>query len=318
MTRIVNHHYKPAPHRYNNNTKSMQEATKVKTGVIGLGAMGMPIAINLHKAGHLTTAWNRSRAKALELAAQTGTPIAGNPSDLASRCDLIFTCVSADADLLEVIAALAPGLSPGNVVVDTSTVSADTARCAAQQLAKAGAHFLDAPVTGGVEGARNGTLSMMVGGDATLLERVRPALEAIASRIVYIGPTGSGQSAKAVNQVMAAGINQAVTEALAFAQALELPLEKVIEAVGGGAAANWFLSRRGPSMTQGNFAPGFRVALHSKDLTICKQMAADLRAQLPVVEMTLIHYQRLMEAGYGDEDISALFRLKQRLFEEGK
>lgn len=290
----------------------------MNAGVIGLGAMGMPIAINLHKAGHLTTAWNRSRAKALELAVQTGTPIAGNPSDLASRCDLIFTCVSADADLLEVIAALAPGLSPGNVVVDTSTVSADTARRAAQQLAQAGAHFLDAPVTGGVEGARNGTLSMMVGGDATLLERVRPALEAIASRIVYIGPTGSGQSAKAVNQVMAAGINQAVTEALAFAQALELPLEKVIEAVGGGAAANWFLSRRGPSMTQGNFAPGFRVALHAKDLTICKQMAADLHAQLPVVEMTLIHYQRLMETGYGDEDISALFRLKQRLFEEGK
>lgn len=290
----------------------------MNAGVIGLGAMGMPIAINLHKAGHLTTTWNRSRAKPLELAAQTGIPVACNPSDLASRCDLIFTSVSADADLLEVIAALAPGLSPGNVVVDTSTVSADTARCAAQQLAQAGAHFLDAPVTGGVEGARNGTLSMMVGGDAALLERVRPALEAIASRIVYIGPTGSGQSAKAVNQVMAAGINQAVTEALAFAQALELPLEKVIEAVGGGAAANWFLSRRGPSMTQGNFAPGFRVALHSKDLTICKQMAADLRAQLPVVEMTLIHYQRLMEAGYGDEDISALFRLKQRLFEEGK
>ncbi|MEQ6340605.1 MAG: NAD(P)-dependent oxidoreductase [Gammaproteobacteria bacterium] len=290
----------------------------MKTGVIGLGAMGMPIAINLHKAGHLTTVWNRTQAKALELAVQTGIPVADSPSDLASRCDLIFTCVSADADLLEVIAALALGLSVGNVVVDTSTVSAATARRAAQQLAQVGAHFLDAPVTGGVEGARNGTLSMMVGGDAALLERVRPVLEAIAQRIVYMGPTGSGQSTKAVNQVMAAGINQAVTEALAFAQALELPLEKVIEAVGGGAAANWFLSRRGPSMTQGSFAPGFRVALHAKDLAICKQMAADLHAKLPVVEMTLIHYQQLMEAGYGDEDISALFRLKQRLFEEGK
>lgn len=290
----------------------------MQAGAIGLGAMGMPIAVNLHKAGHLTAVWNRSRGKALELAAQTGVPVAANPADLASRCDLIFTCVSADADLLEVIAALAPGLSPGNVVVDTSTVSADTARCAAQQLAQAGAHFLDAPVTGGVEGARNGTLSIMAGGDAALLERVRPTLEAIAQRIVYIGPTGSGQSAKAVNQVMAAGINQAVTEALAFAEALELPLEKVIEAVGGGAAANWFLSRRGQSMTQENFAPGFRVALHAKDLMICKQMAAALHAQLPVAEMTLIHYQRLIEAGYGDEDISALYRLKQRLFEEGK
>ncbi len=290
----------------------------MKAGIIGLGAMGMPIAINLHKAGYLTTAWNRSRAKALELAAQTGIPVADNASDLASRCELIVTSVSADTDLLEVITALAPGLSPGNIVVDTSTVSADTARRAAQQLAQVGAHFLDAPVTGGVEGARNGTLSMMVGGDAALLERARLALEAIAQRIIHIGPTGSGQSAKAVNQIMAAGINQAVTEALAFAQALDLPLEKVIEAVSGGAAANWFLSRRGPSMTLGNFAPGFRVALHAKDLAICKQMAADLHAQLPVVEMTLIHYQRLMEAGHGDEDISTLFRLKQRLFEEGK
>ncbi len=290
----------------------------MKAGVIGLGAMGMPIAINLYKSGHLTTAWNRSRAKALELAAQTGVTVADSPSDLASRCGLIVTSVSADVDLLEVITALMPGLSPGTIVVDTSTVSADTARRAAQQLAQVGAHFLDAPVTGGVEGARNGTLSMMVGGDAALLELARPTLETIAQRIVHIGPTGSGQSAKAVNQIMAAGINQAVTEAIAFAQALELPLEKVIEAVGGGAAASWFLSRRGPSMTQGNFAPGFRVALHAKDLKICKQMAADLRAQLPVVEMTLIHYQRLMEAGYGDEDISALFRLKQRLFEEGK
>ena len=132
-----------------------------------------------------------------------------------------------------------------------------------------------------------------------------------------MGPVGAGQSTKAVNQVMAAGINQAVTEALDFAQALDLPMDKVIEVVGSGAAGNWFLDHRGPSMTQGSFEPGFRVALHHKDLAICKQMAEQFDVALPVIEMTLIHYRRLMEAGFGDEDISALFREKQGMFVKG-
>ena len=178
------------------------------------------------------------------------------------------------------------------------------------------AAFLDAPVSGGIEGARNGTLAMMVGGDAGVLERVRPVLDSIAGRIEHMGPVGAGQATKAVNQVMAAGINQAVSEALAFAEALELPLDKVIEVVGGGAAGNWFLDHRGPAMSKGKFSPGFRVALHHKDLLICKQMAAAFGVSMPVVEMTLIHYRRLMQAGYGDEDISALFREKRRLFEK--
>ena len=120
-----------------------------------------------------------------------------------------------------------------------------------------------------------------------------------------MGPIGAGQATKAVNQVVAAGINQAVSEGLAFARALELPLHKVIDIVGSGAAGNWFLSHRGPSMAKGAYAPGFRVALHHKDLAICKQMAAELGTALPLVEMTLFHYRRLMEAGFGDEDISA-------------
>lgn len=288
----------------------------MRTGVIGLGAMGMPIAANLHQAGHLATAWNRTRAKAEAFARQTGAAIASTPVELATQCELILISVSADQDLREVIDALLPGLAPGSVVVDTSTVGAQTARQVAQQLARKGVHFLDAPVTGGVEGAKNARLTMMAGGDAAVLERVRPTLEAIAQRIVHMGPAGSGQMTKAVNQIMAAGINQAVTEALAFAKAAGLSLDKVIEAVSGGAAGNWFLSHRGPTMVRDKFTPGFRLALHHKDLSICKQMAGNLGAQLPVVEMTLIHYQRLMEAGYGDEDISALFHLKQQLFEE--
>jgi len=285
----------------------------MRTGVIGLGAMGAPMVHNLHKAGYLVTVWNRSPDKTLQLSAELGVPVAENPAALAARCELVLLSVSADDDLLEVMHALSPGLHAGCVVLDTSTVSRDTAIQAAALASPA--DFLDAPVSGGIEGARQGTLAMMIGGEAAAIERIRPVLNTIAARIEHMGPVGAGQATKAVNQVMAAGINQAVTEALAFATALELPLEKVIEVVGSGAAGNWFLAHRGASMTQGHFDPGFRVALHHKDLDICKQMAAQFDVALPVVEMTLIHYRRLMAAGFGDEDISALFREKQGLFD---
>jgi 3-hydroxyisobutyrate dehydrogenase len=285
----------------------------MKTGVIGLGAMGAPMARNLHKAGWLEVIWNRSPDKAEQLSAELGVRVADSPAALAADCELVLLSVSADDDLREVMGAMAPGLQPGCVVLDTSTVSRETAIEAAA-LAQP-AVFLDAPVSGGIEGARQGTLAMMIGGEAATIERIRPVLNSIAARIEHMGPVGAGQATKAVNQVMAAGINQAVTEALAFATAMELPLEKVIEVVGSGAAGNWFLDHRGASMTQGHFDPGFRVALHQKDLAICKRMAAQFDVALPLVEMTLIHYRRLMEAGYHDEDISALFREKRALFE---
>ncbi len=287
----------------------------MKTGIIGLGAMGAPMARNLHRAGQLATFWNRSPATSTALAGELGIDAATDPRTLAGQCELIILSISADTDVLAVIDQLTPGLQPDSVVIDTSTVSRETACTAADRVQQAGGQFLDAPVSGGIEGAQNGTLAMMVGGDAGVLERVRPVLQTIAGRVEHMGPAGAGQATKAVNQVMAAGINQAVTEALAFAQALELPLEKVIDVVGSGAAGNWFLTHRGPTMTEGTFDPGFRVALHHKDLAICKQMAEQFDVALPVIEMTLIHYRRLMEAGYGDEDISALFREKQALFE---
>ena len=286
----------------------------MKTGIIGLGAMGAPMARNLHRAGHLVTFWNRTRESATALARELGIDAATDPQALAGQCEVVILSVSADTDVLEVIDTLLPGLQPGRVVIDTSTVSRATACTAAERITKSGGGFLDAPVSGGIEGARNGTLAMMVGGDIETLERVRPVLDAIAGRVEHMGPVGAGQATKAVNQVMAAGINQAVTEALAFAAALELPLDKVIDVVGSGAAGNWFLSHRGPTMTQQQFDPGFRVALHHKDLAICKQMAEQFDVALPIVEMTLIHYRRLMEAGYGDEDISALYREKCNLF----
>jgi len=281
----------------------------MKVGVIGLGAMGAPMAMNLHRAGLLCTVWNRTRSRADALARETGVAIAESPAELAAGMHLVLTSVSRDADLEEVIDALLPGIRPGGVVADTSTVSADTARAMAAALKPKGAAFLDCPVSGGVEGARNGRLAMMVGGEEAVLEHIRPALATLAATIVYMGPSGSGQATKAVNQIMAAGINQAVTEALAFGESMGLDLTKVIDVVSQGAAANWYLSHRAKIVVAGRFDPGFKVALHHKDLAICRAMGGG--RPLPIVDLTLENYQRLIDRGYGAEDISALYRIKR-------
>lgn len=273
--------------------------------------MGAPMARNLAKAGRLQAVWNRTAAVAVQLADELGVACASTPADLAAQVDAVLICVSADADLLQVIDALRPGLKPGVIVVDHSTVAADTARLAAERVRARGADFLDAPVTGGVEGARNGTLAIMVGGHPESLEKVRAVLAAESSRIAHMGAVGAGQAAKAVNQIMCAGINQAVTEALAFGEAQGLDLDKLIEVVAGGAAGNWFLDKRGKTMTRGVFTPGFKLALHHKDLNICLNMVKALNLSLPVAEMTRDEYARLMAEGHGGEDISALYRLKR-------
>ena len=284
----------------------------MQAGIIGLGAMGTGMARNLARSGYLSRLWNRTSAKADTLAEELDITASASIQQLASSVEIIIVCVSADNDLLGVVNAIQQSIRPGSIVIDTSTVSSETAKKAADLLAVKEAHLLDAPVSGGVEGAKNGTLAMMVGGDQAILEKVKPVLDSICSRIIYMGPTGSGQGTKAVNQIMAAGINQAVTEALAFAQAENLPLEKVIDVVSGGAAANWFLEHRGLSMTQHQYQPGFKLALHHKDLKICQSMAEQNSAGLPLVQQTIIDYQQLMNDGFGDEDISALYRLKQK------
>jgi len=282
----------------------------MKAGMIGLGAMGIGMAKNIAKAGYLAGVYNRTAAKAQSLAEELNVTAFDRPEDLAANADIVLICVSADQDVLDMVQAIAKTVKPGTVVVDMSTVSSDTAQQAAVILAEKQAAFLDAPVSGGVEGAKNGTLAMMVGGDAEALEQARPVLETMTGRIMHMGPTGSGQAAKAVNQIMAAGINQAVTEALAFAQAQNLPMDKVIEVISGGAAGNWFLQHRGPTMTRGVFAPGFKLALHHKDLLICQSMAQKTGASTTLIDMTIADYELLMEGNYGDEDISALYRLK--------
>lgn len=286
----------------------------MKTGFIGLGAMGYAMAQNLHKAGLLTAVYNRSPVKAEDLARETGCKAAGSVAELATLCDAVVLCVTADDDVLSVVDVLAMNLKQGSTVLDCSTVSAATAREAAARLKAKSVDFLDCPVSGGTEGAKNGTLAIMCGGGSSAFTRAEPLLKAMGKRWVLMGPAGAGQATKAVNQIAVAGIAQAVTEALAFAEAEGLPLDKVIEVVGCGAASAWFLTHRGPTMVQQRFPLGFKVSLHDKDLKIVQQMAAARGVQLPVVEMTRVHYRRLMDDGHGGEDISALFRLKHALF----
>ena len=283
-------------------------------GFVGLGAMGRGMARNLHKAGLLGAVWNRTEATARALGAELGVTVATDPADLAARCDCVVTCVSADADVIEVIAAMRDALRPGTIVIDCSTVSAETARAAAAGLAARGIDFLDAPVSGGVEGARDGTLAVMVGGPEGAFERARPVLEAMGRAVTHFGPSGSGQAAKATNQIMCAGIIQAVAEAMAFARAEGLPLDRLIDTLGKGAGSSWYFVNRAPNMVRGTYPAGFRVRLHQKDLRICRDMAARHGVELPVVETTLEAYRRLIEQGHGDEDISTLFRLKHSLF----
>jgi 3-hydroxyisobutyrate dehydrogenase len=165
-----------------------------------------------------------------------------------------------------------------------------------------------------VEGARNASLVVMVGGDKSAFDTAQPIFQAIGKTATHFGAVGSGQAAKATNQIMCAGIIQAVAEAMAFARAQDLPLETLVETLGKGAGSSWYFVHRAPNMIRGSFPAGFRVKLHAKDLTICREMAARFGVTLPVVERMLDEYAELIERGYGDEDISAAYRLKAELF----
>lgn len=283
-------------------------------GFVGLGAMGWGMAGNLHKHGLLGAVWNRTPEKAQRFARETGVKAARDLQELASLANVIVSCVSADDDVLGVVDGLLPHLADTHLVIDCSTISADTARTAAHRLRQRGVSFLDAPVSGGVEGAHNATLAIMVGGDEAAFERAQPVLRAMGKVVTHFGASGAGQAAKATNQIMCAGVIQAVAEAMAFAKSEDLPLDRLIETLSQGAGSSWYFVHRAPNIVRDEFPAGFRVRLHEKDLKICRAMAARHGVQLPLIEMTLVHYRRLIEQGYGDEDISALFRLKDAMF----
>ena len=283
----------------------------MKTGVIGLGAMGTGMAMNFYKAGYLHAVWNRTASKAESVADKTSALLCDSPEQLAAECELIIICVSKDNDVIEMVERVATAINTDAIVVDTSTVSSDTARQAAAILEKTDAHFLDCPVSGGSEGAVNGTLAMMVGGDESILDRARSNLDAITKSIVLIGPTGSGQACKAVNQIICAGLYETVAEALAFGKAAGLDMDKVVNVVSSGAASNWVLDNRSSFMLNNSYPPGFKVNLHLKDLNICQQMARDMGIEsMPITEQTMRDYKELIEQGYSEEDVSSVFRLK--------
>jgi 3-hydroxyisobutyrate dehydrogenase len=284
---------------------------ELNVGFVGLGAMGLPMAGHVARAGLLAAVWNRSHDKAVAAAQSFGAAAPETLAELAARCDVVALCVPADADVLDLARALADHARPGTIVVDHSTVSSVTARAAHAMLAAKGCSFLDAPVSGGVEGATSGRLSIMVGGDADELVRVRPLLDCYAARISHMGAVGAGQDTKAVNQVLVAGIAQAVCEGLALAERLGLDPERLLPTLGAGAAGNWFLEKRGATMLRDEFKVGFKLALLHKDLKIVRELAANAGTDRSVVEKSLADYAVLMAQGHGDEDISALIRLKR-------
>ncbi len=273
--------------------------------------MGAPMARHLASHGFLAGVWNRTTIKADTLAAELGVMRADSPAELAGQCNILLTCVSADKDLESVIAQVLAGLKHGDVVIDTSTVSPVLTKHLAERLERIAVGFIDAPVSGGVEGAVNGRLSVMAGGDFATFSRVLPVLESFSSSVTHMGPVGSGQATKAVNQVIVAGLAEAVCEALALSEKLNLPSERLLSVLTAGAADSWFLRHRGQSMLENRFETGFKLSLLLKDLKIIQSLARNLNINLNTVDAAINDYEKLVTAGDGNNDISGLIRRKR-------
>jgi 3-hydroxyisobutyrate dehydrogenase-like beta-hydroxyacid dehydrogenase len=268
------------------------------------------MAANLLAAGYPLTVHTRSRMAEEPLAA-AGAVRAASPAEAAAHAAILCLCVTDGAAAEAVLfggQGAAGCMRPGSLVIDFSTIEPAQARALHRRLQAAGIDCLDAPVTGGTEGAKAGTLSVLVGGDAALVERARPLLEAVGTTVSHFGPIGSGQQVKAVNQILVAGCYAAVAEAMALGQRLGLPMEAVVASLRPGAAGSWVLDNRALGMLEGRFPLGFKLALHRKDLAIALGTAAAQELQLPICEQVAAMEDRLIEAGYGEEDLSALAR----------
>lgn len=255
----------------------------LRAGWIGLGIMGGPMAANLLRAGFRVTVFNRTRSRTDPLRA-AGAAVADAPRDVASVSDVVFVSVSDTPDVEEVLfgpSGVAEGARAGTIVVDTSTISPEATRSFARRLAERGVTLVDAPVSGGERGAADGTLSIMAGGEEAALARCRPLLAALGKRITHLGPSGSGQAAKLANQVLVLGNLLAACEGLLLGAASGLDLERLIEALGGGAAASWQLAELGPKIVRRDFAPGFPIGLARKDLRLVHEAARGLDLALP-------------------------------------
>jgi 3-hydroxyisobutyrate dehydrogenase len=281
-----------------------------RIGVAGLGTMGGAMAVNLARAGFPLSAWNRTAGRARELD-ELGVTIAASPAALAAGVDVVVVCVSDTPDVEAVLFApdgVASGAAAGTLVIDCSTIDPAASRGFAARLARTGVGFVDAPVTGGSEGARNATLAILVGGELADVERARPVLAAIGRTITHFGPVGAGQAAKAVNQVILAGTYLGVAEGLVLAMKAGLDPEQVVAALSTGAAQSWVLANRSGRMLANEYPLGFRVALHLKDLGIALAMARETGAALPVAALAAQLEAGLVAAGHADDDMSALAR----------
>lgn len=279
-----------------------------RLGFAGMGIMGSGMATNLIAQGHSLNVWNRTRSKAEGIA---GATVASSPRELAERSDILFLCLSDSPDVTDLVRredGLLSGLRAGHLIVDHSTISPSATRQLAAEVETISATWLDAPVSGGVEGAREGSLSTMVGGSATDLERVRPFLEAYSTTITHIGPVGTGQLAKLVNQILVVGNQLATSEALLFAKRACLDLEAVLSAVKGGAGGSWMLANRGPQMITGDWRPGFTIDLQQKDLRLALESADEIGAPLPGTALIFQLYRALQADGRGQEGNHALIK----------
>lgn len=278
-------------------------AGTMRVGFIGLGIMGRSMARNVHAAGFPVTVWNRTASR-MEEAAAWGARTAGSPREVAEVSDVVITIVGDTPDVLQVVegpGGIVEGAREGLIYIDMSTISPEATRELAARLAQRGVRMLDAPVSGGDIGARQGTLSIMVGGDADTLARVRPVLEAMGKNIVHCGPVGSGQTVKACNQILCAVTLMGVVEALAFAKRAGVDLETMLQVTTKGAGGSWALENLGRRIAQGNLDPGFSVRFQQKDLRIVLQSAESMVLPLPATALAQ-QMLRIVQAHGGDED----------------
>ena len=290
--------------------------SELKIGYIGLGLMGKHMARNLLKAGFSVTVFNRSKAKMDELVAEGAKP-ATSPADLAKDVDIVFTNLPDSPDVYNVVFGpngVAETIPKGAIFIDNSTIKPSTARDIATRLwEQCGAYALDAPVSGGDIGAKNGTLSIMVGGDAGALERSLPALQAIGKTITHIGDCGAGQVTKAANQIMVAAQMVAMGEMMVFAKKAGVDPAKMINAVKGGAAQCWSLDVKPQRLFEGNRTPGFKASMQSKDLGIVMDSAKEFGVPLPSTSVNAQLFQSMLQNGEGDLDNSAVVGVLERL-----
>ena len=281
-----------------------------KVAFLGLGTMGAAMAANLARAGFAVTAWNRTPGRAPDLA-DLGIEMTSTPAEAVGDTPIVVVCVSDTPDVEAVLFGedgVASAARAETLIIDCSTIAPSGSWDFAARLRERGLRMVDAPVSGGSEGAKNATLTIFVGGDERDVEHARPVLNALGRTITHVGPIGAGQAVKAVNQVILAGAYLGVAEGIVLAMKAGLDVEQVVGALSGGAAQSWVLTNRSARMIDNDYPLGFKVALHRKDLGIALDLAAQLGAVLPVSALAAQLENGLMTNGHGDDDMSALAR----------